>query len=83
MLCVAVSVCGGWNYEERNHRGGNEVPGLQTEVSGNQKPSTLLGKSCLGGVDVKATLEDIIFASSFFNWFHQLALILASDLLPG
>lgn len=35
------------------------------------------GKSCPGGVGVEATLEDIIFASSFFNWLHQLVPILA------
>lgn len=38
---------------------------VKAEVSRSQKPSTLLGKSCLVGVDVKSSLEDISFASYF------------------
>lgn len=72
VLCVAVSVCGGWNYEERNQRGGKKFQDSKQRCQGTRSPPHSWAKVCLGGVDVKASLEDIIFASSFLigfiNW---------------
>lgn len=44
VLCVAVSVCGGWNYEERNQREGEKFQDSKQKCQGARSPPPSLAK---------------------------------------
>lgn len=55
---------------------------MQSRSLWSQKSSTLFGKSCLVGVDVKFSLGDHLFAS-YLNEFPLLELMLAFEVFLG
>lgn len=79
-VCGDLGVCG-VNYEVKNRKEGKKFQDAEP-VCGARSLSTLFGKSCLVGVDVKFSLGDHIFAS-YLSEFPLLELMLAFEVFLG